>query len=76
MWQKQIPLHPIAYEGTENVVRLMEQYSQQTFREILQLKMQETEEGYLMTVQLLVPLTFDENPRRESSWRYGYLYSE
>ena len=41
----------------------MEQYSQQTFQGNLTIKnLQETEEGYLMTVQLLVPLTFDENP--------------
>ena len=52
-----------SYEGAEDVVQLMEQYGQQTFQGRLSTQnMQETEEGYLMTVQLVVPLTFDEDP--------------
>ena len=53
----------VSYEGAEDVVQLMEQYGQQTFQGRLSTQnMQETEEGYLMTVQLVVPLTFDEDP--------------
>lgn len=54
---------PISYEGAEEVLQIAEQNSQNIFQANTGLyDVQETEEGYLLPVQLLVPVVFDQDP--------------